>query len=174
MNHYIYALLFFLPAGIANAFPLLANKIPVLNKWTAPLDFGITFRGKRMMGKNKTWRGLLTGVLAGGICGWLVYPILGTSDGGGIAYFLIGGTLGFGALFGDAIESFFKRQLGISSGNSWLVFDQLDYVIGAIIFSLPFVRLALIDYIVVLGTYFVLHFVVTYIGFLSGFKEKPL
>jgi CDP-archaeol synthase len=33
--------------------------------------------------------------------------------------------ISFGALAGDSIKSFFKRQIGIRSGASWLVFDQL-------------------------------------------------
>jgi CDP-2,3-bis-(O-geranylgeranyl)-sn-glycerol synthase len=91
-----------------------------------------------------------------------------------LSHFIIGLSLGFGALLGDAIESFFKRQIGIPSGNSWLVFDQIDYVVGAILFSLPFVQLHTIDYIIVIATYFSLHFVVSYIGYLLGFKDKPI
>lgn len=176
MNQYIFALLFFLPAGLANAAPPLINKIPFIVKWKTPLDFGIQVRGHRMFGKNKTWRGLLSGMLVGGLCGWLLYPQLNTAiySGNSLAHFLIGASLGFGALLGDAIESFFKRQFGIASGNSWLVFDQLDYVIGAILFSFPFVRLNLLDYATVIAVYFSMHFVVSYIGFLLGFKEKPI
>lgn len=174
MNNVIFALLFFLPAGIANATPPLVNKIPGINKWKSPLDFGMIIRGHRLFGKNKTWRGLVTGSIAGGICAWLLYPYLGTDTGNTLSHFIIGISLGFGALLGDAIESFFKRQLGIASGNSWIIFDQVDYVIGAILFSLPFVRLNAIDYIFVVLIYFCMHFAVSYIGYLLGFKDKPI
>ena len=176
MNQYIFALLLFLPAGLANAVPPLINKVPFINRWKTPLDFGMTVNSHRMFGKNKTWRGLLSGMIIGGLCAWLLYPYLGTSTGSGtsVSHFFIGAALGFGALLGDAIESFFKRQLNIASGNSWLVFDQLDYVIGAIIFSFPFVRLGLIDYGVVVLVYFSLHFVISYLGYLLGFKDKPI
>jgi CDP-2,3-bis-(O-geranylgeranyl)-sn-glycerol synthase len=174
MNHYLFALIFFLPAGIANAAPLLINKVPLLNQWKTPIDFGMHVRGKRMLGPNKTWRGLFFGMLAGGLTGLLVYPLLNSDINNSFIHFLIGGTLGFGALFGDAMESFFKRQMNIPSGNSWILFDQLDYVLGAILFSLPFVLLRPIDYFVIVLTYFVLHFIVTYIGFLLHFKEKPI
>lgn len=174
MNNVLFALLFFLPAGFANAAPPLINKVPLINRWKTPLDFGMTVRGQRMFGKNKTWRGLISGMLISGITAWLLYPYLGTDTGNTLSHFIIGASLGFGALLGDAIESFFKRQIGIPSGSSWIVFDQIDYVVGAILFSLPFVRLNLIDYVFVVITYFCLHFIVSYIGYVLGFKEKPI
>ena len=174
MNHFLFAILFFLPAGFANAAPPVANKIPLFNRWKTPLDFGSTVRGKRTLGKNKTWRGLMFGTFIGGLCGYFLYPHIGGETGDAIEHFLIGCSLGLGALLGDAIESFFKRQRGIQSGNAWLGFDQLDYVVGAIIFSLPFIRLSLGEYSVVIGVFLVLHFVVSYISYHLGFKEKPV
>lgn len=174
MNHYLFALLFFLPAGVANAAPPVANKIPLLNRWKTPIDFGTTVRGKRTLGKNKTWRGLLFGTLLGGVTSWLLYPHLGTDTGNTLEHFLIGCALGMGALLGDALESFAKRQKGIESGNSWLGFDQLDYVLGAILFSLPFIRLQFTEYVVVVAVFLVLHFIVSYISYHLGFKDKPV
>lgn len=174
MNNVLFALLFFLPAGLANAAPPLINKVPLINKWRTPLDFGMIVRGKPLFGKNKTWRGLISGMILAGIAAWILYPHLGTDTGNTLSHFIIGATLGFGALLGDAIESFFKRQVGIPSGSSWIVFDQIDYVVGAILFSLPFVRFNLIDYVFVIIIYFCLHFVVSYIGYLLGFKDKPI
>lgn len=174
MNHFLFALLFFLPAGLANAAPPIANKIPLLNRWNTPIDLGKKVNGKRMMGQNKSWRGLAFGTFIGGITSWLLYPHLGTDTGNTLAHFLIGCSLGFGALFGDAVESFFKRQIGIPSGDSWLGFDQLDYVIGSILFSLPFVQLNFIDYVAVAIVFFVMHFVVSYFGYLLHLKDRPI
>jgi CDP-2,3-bis-(O-geranylgeranyl)-sn-glycerol synthase len=47
----------------------------------------------------------------------------------------LGFLLGFGALSGDLIESFFKRRLNMPSGWLWAPFDQLDWIIGAVILS---------------------------------------
>ena len=174
MSTYVSALLLFLPAGIANAVPVLVKKIPGLSKLNAPLDGGVTFRGKRLLGANKTWRGLISGTLVSGFIAWLLYPNLGIDTGTTLQGIALGCAIGFGALIGDAVESFFKRQKEIPSGSSWLLFDQLDYVIGALVFSIPFVRLAGIDYVLVILTYFVLHFIVSYIGFLLGLKDKPI
>jgi len=174
MSTYISALLLFLPAGIANAVPVLVKKIPVLDKLKAPIDGGMSFRGKRLLGANKTWRGLVSGTLVSGFIAWLLYPNISIDTGSTLNGIALGCAIGFGALLGDAVESFFKRQKEIPSGSSWLLFDQLDYVMGALLFSLLFVRLAGIDYLLVILTYFVLHFIVSYIGYLLGLKDKPI
>src|SRR5205085_1370376 len=44
---------------------------------------------------------------------------------------LPGFLMGIGAIGGDAAKSFFKRQLGIAPGASWIVLDQLDFFLGA-------------------------------------------
>ncbi|MBR9703121.1 CDP-archaeol synthase, partial [Candidatus Woesearchaeota archaeon] len=38
---------------------------------------------------------------------------------------------GFGALLGDLVESFIKRQLGFKSGELFFPWDKIDFVIGA-------------------------------------------
>jgi CDP-2,3-bis-(O-geranylgeranyl)-sn-glycerol synthase len=43
--------------------------------------------------------------------------------------------LGFGALAGDSIKSFFKRRVGVKPGKRWFPFDQIDFVIGALAFA---------------------------------------
>jgi CDP-2,3-bis-(O-geranylgeranyl)-sn-glycerol synthase len=45
--------------------------------------------------------------------------------------------LSLGALVGDLAESFIKRRLNVSPGSSLPIADQLDFVIGAFLFSLP-------------------------------------
>ena len=174
MSTYISAFLLFIPAGIANAVPVLVKKVPGLSKLNAPIDGGRSFRGKRLLGANKTWRGLISGTIVSGFIAWLLYPQLSLDTGSTWHGIALGCSIGFGALLGDAVESFFKRQKEIPSGSSWLLFDQLDYVMGALLFSVPFIRLAGIDYVLIILTYFVLHFIVSYIGYLLGLKDKPI
>lgn len=173
MNHYLFAIIFFLPAGASNVAPILAKRIPLLRHWKTPLDGGAKYRGKRILGPNKSWRGLITGILAGGLVGLVLYPLI-TDVSSSVEHFIIGATIGFGALLGDAIESFFKRQRGVKSGDSWLLFDQLDYVIGALLFGSLFIRLSLADYAAVVFFYFFGHLIMTYVGFLLGLKDKPI
>ncbi len=169
---WLYALWFFLPAGVANATPVFVNKIPILNKWKTPLDLGLSFRSKRLLGPNKTIRGLLAGTLLGMLVGALQQKIglVGFHE----TSWLIGGALGFGALLGDAVESFFKRQIGVASGEAWFPFDQTDYIIGGLVFALPFSSLSLIFCIQVLVMWFGIHLVSAFIGYKLGLKDKPI
>lgn len=173
MNDILLALLFFLPAGVANSAPPVANKIPLLNRWRTRIDFGANIGGEPVFGKNKTWRGMVFGTLLAGLSAIILYPLLGDSIEIGTSSFAMGCILGFGALLGDIIESFFKRRIGIAPGKAWLGFDQLDYVAGAIVLSIPFVRLDAASYAAIILVFFVLHFVVSYIGYLLGIKENP-
>lgn len=173
MNDYIAAVLFFLPAGLANAVPVLANKVPILKNLNAPLDFGQTYRGKRVFGENKTWRGLIIGVvvasLAAVVIGKLNQNVIGTSG-----QLTVGFLLGLGALIGDAVESFIKRQVGIKPGHAWVPFDQLDYIIGGLIFVSFVASLPVWAIITIIFVYSCLHIAVSYFGYLFGFKKQPI
>lgn len=120
----IEALEFIFPAYCANAIPVIAGG-------GFPMDFGKNFfDGKRVFGKNKTFKGFFFGLAIGimiGLSEWLVfdYPFL----------FSIISPLG--ALLGDLAAAFLKRRLGIPPGGSLPVIDQIDFVVGALTLSLP-------------------------------------
>jgi len=173
MHGWIEAFLFFLPAGFANMAPLFANKIPALNRWKTPMDFGRSYKGVRIFGQNKSLRGLVCGVILGGLVAYIVYHLYSLPYG--TTTYVIGGALmGFGALVGDAVESFFKRRVGIQPGNAWFPFDQLDYIIGGLLVSYLVLTPSIVTILRVIILYFGLHLVVSYIGYLLGFKEKPI
>jgi CDP-2,3-bis-(O-geranylgeranyl)-sn-glycerol synthase len=174
MEFLLDAFLFFLPAGIANMSPVFATRIPWLRRWNTPMDFGAHFRGKRLLGANKTWRGLLFGTLMGGATSLVIHGALLSTGEAPLAIFLAGCALGFGALFGDAVESFLKRQQGIAAGRTWFPFDQIDYIIGGLIFVYPITLLPLSLMAVILVLYFGLHLLTSYIGFLLGLKPRPI
>jgi len=48
--------------GVANMAPVIFCRIPILG---APVDFGRAFRGKRIFGDHKTWRGIILAVIWG-------------------------------------------------------------------------------------------------------------
>ena len=79
-----------------------------------------------------------------------------------------------GALIGDAVESYFKRQRRIPSGQPWFPFDQTDYIIGGLLFSMPFAVLPVWLILWVFGLYFGLHLLSSYIGYRLGLKELPI
>jgi CDP-2,3-bis-(O-geranylgeranyl)-sn-glycerol synthase len=173
MNDYIAALLFFLPAGLANMTPPVVNKVPWINQWKTPLDFGNTWRGKRLLGDNKTWRGIVCGTIVGAISAVIISK-LNTNTVVTIAPLYVGILLGFGALAGDAVESFFKRQLGFKPGQPWFPFDQIDYIFGALLIILPFVSLQLWSILTIVLVYFGLHLLTAYLGYLLKLKDSPI
>ncbi len=126
-----------------------ANATAVLVGGGTPIDFGRHWRdGRRILGDGKTWSGLLVGTLLGMIAGFgcavaasfmqgTEYAFVGLTAFEGFPLMIpILFSLCFGALLGDLIESFFKRRVGIARGDDWIPFDQLDFLVGALGFSL--------------------------------------
>jgi CDP-2,3-bis-(O-geranylgeranyl)-sn-glycerol synthase len=119
------AIIFILPAYCANATPVIAGG-------GLPIDFGRKFvDGRPIFGKNKTFRGFLVGLIVGTSVGLSESAVLSLS------YPLTFGLLlSLGALFGDLGGAFLKRRLGISPGNLLPIIDQVDFIVGALVFSL--------------------------------------
>ncbi|HEX5797074.1 MAG TPA: CDP-archaeol synthase [Candidatus Saccharimonadales bacterium] len=176
MDDLFFALWFFLPAGIANVTPVIIAKLPVLSEWQAPVDFGRKFRGKPILGPHKTIRGLVFGTLAGTWFFFLQTQIGGVAGGLDYAQLTIwlGVLLSFGALFGDMVKSFFKRQVNVVSGKSWFPFDQLDYIAGGLLFSSLAVVLEAGQYVLMAIVWFLMHLLTSYIGYLTKFKSDPI
>ncbi len=173
MNDYIAAILFFLPAGVSNMSPILANHIPVLKNWNTPLDLGKKHRGKRILGDNKRIRGIIFGTIMGGLSAVIISK-LNANTVVTLGPFWVGCLLGFGALAGDAVESYFKRLRGIAPGASWFPFDQIDFIVGGLLFVIPFVNIPLWVVATIFVVYFGSHIIVVYIAYLLGLKDKPI
>ena len=117
------ALKFIFPAYCANAVPVLAGG-------GFPLDFGKKFvDGRPIFGKNKTFRGFFFGLAVGVGVGLLESVVFGYSV-------FFGLLLSLGALLGDLTGAFVKRRLGLAPGTLLPVIDQVDFIIGAILFSI--------------------------------------
>ncbi len=140
------AIYFILPAYIANMAPVLIRWIPIGDY---PIDHGRTWRGQRIFGNHKTYRGLIGGSLMGVVTVFFQremspYDKLTTPQ-----IVLIGLAFGAGALIGDLVKSFFKRQLNIMPGKIWFPFDQLDFVIGALL-AVSLFYIPPIEYIIII------------------------
>lgn len=127
----------------------VANASAVIVGGGTPIDFGKTTRdGRRILGDGKTWRGLFTGTFLGMTAGFglaVAASYLATSEYSYLELTTFEGfplmivilfSLCFGALLGDVVESFFKRRIGKDRGQDWIPFDQLDFILGALCFSL--------------------------------------
>lgn len=183
MNDILAALWFFLPAGAANAAPVFAAKIPGLDSLNQPMDLGKSYKGVRLFGANKTWRGLVAGIILATLIialqKYLFTHSLWVLEHSWVDYtqahtWWLGPLFALGALLADAIESFFKRRAGVAAGHSWFPFDQIDYIIGGCLFSLPVVVLSFDKYLLILLTWFGMHLLSAYLAFRLGLKDKPI
>jgi CDP-2,3-bis-(O-geranylgeranyl)-sn-glycerol synthase len=126
----------------------VANASAVIVGGGTAIDFGRTWKdGHRILGDGKTWRGLLSGTFLGMTAGFgLVvaasymnaseYSFLNLTNFEGFPVMIpLLFSLCFGALLGDIIESFFKRRIGKERGMDWIPFDQLDFLVGALVCS---------------------------------------
>jgi len=114
----------------------VANATPILFHGKVPVDLGKKYAGERVLGKGKTILGVLCGILGGifvGILFGLIFPkifeLIPT-------YLVLIIVLSTGALVGDMVKSFAKRRKGIKSGGRWFLVDQLDFIVGGLVFSL--------------------------------------
>ncbi len=173
----------FLPA-------MLPNSAAVVFGGGTKIDFGRSWRGKRIFGDGKTWRGLFGGALSGIALGLALigisHPFDPVNHWGfgsfeqGIAIIT---TLSFGAVLGDLMGAFIKRRMGMERGKKAPLLDQYDFVLGS------FLLTAVFNYSWVYGTYFAgwhlaalafllfimfgLHRAVNIIGYKMGLKKEP-
>jgi len=160
------------------------NNAAVLAGGGAPIDGGHTFRGRRLLGDGKTWRGTAVGTAVGFLLALglnTVAPEVGSVVGIGVPTFpfLAAFGLAFGAMLGDITASFLKRRTGRERGAAFPVVDQLDFVAGALVctaildygwfvdtFTLPIV-------VVVIVLTPLLHVVTNGIAYVLGLKDEP-
>jgi CDP-2,3-bis-(O-geranylgeranyl)-sn-glycerol synthase len=152
----IAALVFFIPAYVSNTFACIFGK-------GRPVDLGKKFSdGRRILGNGVTIRGSLSGIACGVIAGVILQ--MDTA-----LVFL----LSTGAIAGDAGGSFIKRRLGLMQGAKAPILDQLNFVIGALVFASLVMRVPLswVAIIVILTPFG--HLLVNKTGYLLKMKDVP-
>lgn len=145
-----------------------ANAAPVLFGGGTPIDMNRKFLdGKPIFGKNKTFRGFISGLLVGTFAGFLeslIFPGYQIS---------LGFFISLGALLGDLAGAFFKRRIGIAPGEMLPILDQIDFIIGAIILAFPFFELTLELVAVIFVITIPLHVLTNFAAYRLGLKSKP-
>lgn len=174
---------FFLPA-------MLPNTSAAIFGGGIPLDFGRKWRGKRLLGDGKTWRGLAVGISSGVLLGYVesvlalpVGPPLSSvfrPDAASLPPLL---ALSAGSMLGDLAAAFLKRRTGLERGTSVPLLDQYDFAAGAVVVAylvspertaaFLFAGSALIGFVVVLLVIYPLHRLINYIGYRKGLKSVP-
>jgi len=161
LNMSAYLIYFMLPAYLANAGALAFGG-------GKPLDSGLNFRdGRRIFGDGVTWRGTIIGTGIGILVGFIQGIISGNILGG----IILGLFLGGGALIGDAGGSFVKRRMNIERGHPTPFLDQLDFVIGALVFASIVIILPIYMIILILIISFILHLIANILAYLFGIKK---
>ena len=167
---------FILPAYFANMAPVVAKNI--FRKLTFPIDFNIKLDKYTIFGENKTYRGLIAGIIAAIGIAYVQFFLYSNNILSELAivdysnWLVIGVLLGFGAMFGDMVKSFVKRRLGLKPGTPFVPFDQLDFVFGSLIFIYPVARLSMEKMAIILFISFILHMVINHIAFYTGIRKE--
>lgn len=148
----------------------IANSVPVLARGKHPVDFGASMPdGRRVLGDGKTFEGLLFGLLFGTLAGIVGGLLLGEA-----AYFaFLSCMLALGALVGDMIGAFIKRRLNIARGAPAPVLDQLDFVVGALLFVLPFYPLVWEQVLFIIVVTPPIHLFTNFMAYRLGLKANP-
>ena len=166
---------FMLPAYFANMAPVIVKKV---NLFVFPADFSRQINNKPIFGRNKTFRGLIFGVIFAIIVAYAQFLLYGVEFFKGISFInysnwlLFGFLMGFGALTGDLIKSFFKRRLSIKPGAKFIPFDQIDFVVGALVFITPVFDVTLEILIVSLLLSFALDIMVNHLAFYLKIRNE--
>ena len=169
---------FLLPAGISNMTPSLTKQTGILS---FPMDFNATHKGKRVLGDHKTVRGFIIAPITGLLVFWIQQQLYVYEWAQSISLFnyeemtlWFGVLLGAGAIIGDAIKSFFKRRREIAPGQSWIPFDQIDWTLGAIAFSLLVYDLQASVAITIILLGLALHPIFNFLGFILRIQKNKL
>lgn len=167
------SLYFILPAYFANMAPIVFKNF--FNFLAKPIDLGKKFRRKRILGDNKTFRGFFVGILAGIFIAYIQFTLNLTINITDYSNWLaIGFLLSFGALFGDSVKSFIKRQKGIKPGERFFPWDQLDSIIGSLAFASFFIfpefRLQAVLLLLVLTP--ILTIIINHLAFYTGLRKE--
>jgi len=159
-----------------------------LNFLVHAVDGGAEFRGKRVFGANKTWRGIAAMAL-GTALGSAIQAIwlhnyesvraLELFDYSLSKALPVGLLMGLACGLSELPNSFIKRQLDIAPGataSGWInaifyILDQVDFLVGIWIVLAFVVEISLIRIIYSFVFLFVTHQVISFLGYLLGMRK---
>jgi len=175
------------PAVIAGCAHMVVVRLNLWPWLARPLDGGHSWRGARIFGDNKTWRGLVAMILFS-ILGCYALSGLVTLAPGLAAYNVLDFSAReapfYGLLFGlgyslfELPNSFLKRQRKIRPGQAGalphILLDQADSVLGCLLLLYPFSRMDVTLVLTGVVAFTVLHLAVNYLLYLCKLRAMPL
>jgi len=158
-----------------------ANMFPVLAKGKYPIDFKKKLGKYRIFGDGKTFEGFGLGLFVGflvGLTGYILYPSLNPialEYGASLPNMtlIVAFMIPFGALIGDLAGSFIKRRFGLKRGADVPLLDQLNFIIGVIIFSYWFIDISIYMIMIMLLITPMIHRLSCMIGYKLKLKREP-
>lgn len=161
----------------------LPNSAAVIFGGGTPIDLGRGWRGARLLGDGKTWRGSIGGAASGFVLALVLNEALAAEL---VPTFLpefeLLAALGLavGAILGDMGASFLKRRTGRERGAPFPGVDQLDFAVGAFAVTALLAPSWFFEHVVDLGVLVVivvvtpaLHLSANFIGYKIGVKDEP-
>jgi hypothetical protein len=157
-------------------------------RFAQPLDAGLTLRGRRLFGKNKTLRGFVVMVPASAFCFALLAVLAGDPAALGLwplstsGYAVAGAVAGFGFMAGELPNSFVKRQLDVPPGGlrrgalastCQFAVDRLDSGLGMLLALGLLVAVPWQTVAVVLTAGPFIHWTFSVVMFRLGLKPRP-
>lgn len=129
------------PVIVAAIVHIVVIKVNALAWLKRPIDGGRSWRGHRIFGDNKTWRGALVmtavSTAVAPLQGIFRLPSLEYFDYGATPMWLAGLLLGLGFVLFELPNSFSKRMLGVAPGGKgspfFVLLDQVDSVVGCMV-----------------------------------------
>ena len=158
------------------ALPLyVANSSAMLFGGKTPIDGNKNWNDNRpIFGKGKTWKGTGMGILIGTFTGLLLnyfFPTLTTIVSSEyVAYTFL---LSTGGLVGDIAGSFIKRRMNIARGDSAQILDQLDFVVGGVVFSIAISKPDWTGLILLVMITPFMHLAFNRLAYMLGIKNVP-
>jgi len=161
---------------------------PAARAFAAPIDGGRRFRGRRVFGENKTWRGVVVMAPATGAAFAIVAAAIpGGATAAGlwpltfVQYAVLGAWAGLGFMAGELPNSFLKRQFDVAPGcsparDAWrqlsFVVDRLDSIAGLMLALVSVVSVPAMTwaYVAVIGP--MVHFAFSALVFALGGKGR--
>ncbi|MBD3186942.1 CDP-archaeol synthase [Candidatus Bathyarchaeota archaeon] len=192
------------PAYLANAVMVPVSRRLEKRGWNHSMDGGKFLGETRVLGAGKTIEGALAGTTIG-ILGGIVQLLLAPAfqfislkwhgfygsllvANGDIMFYIAWNRTSMiralifppGAILGDMMGSFIKRRMHVNRGESLPLLDQLDFIIGVILFSLvshgigaSLIQVSPLYLVPIIILTPLIHLAVNRVAFKTGIKDVP-
>ena len=161
---------------------------PLSRRFARPIDAGARFRGRRVLGEHKTFRGFVVMVPAAAVSFAALAAATGDPAAAGLwpltyaGYAGLGACAGFGFMAGELPNSFIKRQLGIRPGEcphsraaaaAQFVADRIDSGLGMLLAVSAIVTMPAMTWLLVIAIGPSIHWAFSVLMFRLGLKARP-